>query len=181
MTLEPRRCVERVSFLTSPGYISGPSARSKAGLRPQGPNLVVSSMGVFDFDTTDGGASGSCELRLAKLFPGIDADVVQALIPWPLALADSSRWHRRPTTAAAFSGVSISAALPARRPILTQQPRPMWVASVENASATAGQRHVGAIGTTRQTFCATQLIGAPQSTVDEVRCFCKADTCPWTS
>jgi glutaconate CoA-transferase subunit B len=87
MSLEPRRFVERVSFLTSPSYINGPGARIAAGLRPQGPNLVVSTLGVFDFDTPDCGQSGSCELRLAKLFPGISAEVVQALIPWPLKLA----------------------------------------------------------------------------------------------
>lgn len=88
MSLEPRRFVERVSFLTSPGYIDGPGARARAGLAPQGPNLVVSTMGVFDFDTPDGGATGSCELRLAKLYPGADVDTVRAIVPWPLRVAD---------------------------------------------------------------------------------------------
>lgn len=88
MSLEPRRFVERVSFLTSPGYISGPGARAAAGLAPQGPNLLVSTMGVFDFDTPDGGVTGSCQMRLLKTYPGFDPDVVQALIPWPLLVAD---------------------------------------------------------------------------------------------
>ncbi len=88
MSLEPRRFVERVSFLTSPGYIDGPGARAAAGLEPQGPNLVVSTMGVFDFDTPDGGETGSCELRLTKVFPGIEADVIDAMLPWPLLVAD---------------------------------------------------------------------------------------------
>jgi glutaconate CoA-transferase subunit B len=87
MSLEPRRFVERVSFLTSPGYIGGPGARRAAGLAPQGPNLVVSTLAVFDFDTPDGGESGSCEMQLTKLYPGISSEVVQALIPWPLKLA----------------------------------------------------------------------------------------------
>jgi glutaconate CoA-transferase subunit B len=87
MSLEPRRFVERVSFLTSPGYIDGAGARERAGLATQGPNLVVSTMAVFDFATPDGGRTGPCELRLRRLFPGVDADVVQALIPWPLLLA----------------------------------------------------------------------------------------------
>jgi glutaconate CoA-transferase subunit B len=88
MSLEPRRFVERVSFLTSPGYIHGPGARSEAGLDPQGPNLVISTMGVFDFDTEDGGRTGSCQLRLIKTYPDFDAEVVRALIPWPLLVAD---------------------------------------------------------------------------------------------
>lgn len=88
MSLEPRRFVDRASFITSPGYISGPGGRQAAGLAPQGPNLVVSTLGVFDFETPDGGQSGSCELRLSKVFPGVTPDSVQSLIPWPLRLAD---------------------------------------------------------------------------------------------
>lgn len=87
MSLEPRRFVERVSFITSPGYISGPGARAAAGLGPQGPNLVVSTMGVFGFDTLDGGESGSCELTLLRTFTGIPVEAVQALIPWALRVS----------------------------------------------------------------------------------------------
>jgi glutaconate CoA-transferase subunit B len=86
MSLEPRRFVERVSFLASPGYIDGPGGRRRAGLQPQGPNVLVSTMGVFGFDTPDGGASGSCEMVLTKTFPGIPADAVGAMIPWPLRM-----------------------------------------------------------------------------------------------
>jgi glutaconate CoA-transferase subunit B len=89
ISLEPRRFVERVSFLTSPGYISGPGARAAAGLDPQGPNLVISTMGVFDFDTPDGGQSGSCELRLVKTLGGISADAACSIVPWPLLVADT--------------------------------------------------------------------------------------------
>lgn len=88
MSQEPRRFVERVSFITSPGYIDGPGARRRAGLDPQGPNVVVSTMGVFGFDTPDGGESGSCELTLLKTFPGFSADIIQSLVPWELRLAE---------------------------------------------------------------------------------------------
>jgi glutaconate CoA-transferase subunit B len=97
MSLEPRRFVERVSFLASPGYISGPGARRAAGLRPQGPNIVVSTMGVFGFDTPDGGDTGSCEMQLLRTFPDTPADVVQALIPWPLRIADALDVCARPS------------------------------------------------------------------------------------
>ena len=88
MSLEPRRFVERVSFLSSPGYITGPGARRAAGLSPQGPNLVVSTMGVFAFDTEDGGDTNTCELQLSKTYPTIPTDAVAAIIPWPLRIAD---------------------------------------------------------------------------------------------
>lgn len=87
MSLEPRRFVERVSFLTSPGYIAGPGSRRAAGLAPQGPNLVVSTMGVFEFDTPDGGETGSCEMVLAKTFGGISPGTVREIIPWPLRIS----------------------------------------------------------------------------------------------
>lgn len=87
VSLEPRRFVERVSFRTSPGYIAGPGTRRAAGLSPQGPNLVVSTMGVFGFDTSDGGESGSCELTLVRTYPGITAEAVAAMVPWKLRIA----------------------------------------------------------------------------------------------
>lgn len=87
ISLEPRRFVERVSFRTSPGYISGAGGRRAGGLSPQGPNAVVSTMAVFGFDTPDGGESGSCELRLDKTYPGIPVEAVEALIPWPLLVS----------------------------------------------------------------------------------------------
>lgn len=84
MSQEPRRFVERVSFITSPGYLDGPGARRNAGLDGQGPNLVVSTMGVFAFDTIDGGETGTCEMELVKTFPGIPPEVIESLVPWPL-------------------------------------------------------------------------------------------------
>ncbi|MDZ7727124.1 MAG: CoA-transferase [Dehalococcoidia bacterium] len=87
MSLEDRRFVPRCDFITSPSYIDGPGAREREGLKPQGPNVVVSTMGVFGFDTPDGGRTGSCEMVLQAVFPGIDADTVAAMVPWDLRVA----------------------------------------------------------------------------------------------
>jgi glutaconate CoA-transferase subunit B len=86
MSLEPRRFVEKVSFLTSPGYIDGP-APAALRISLQGPNMN-STLGVFDFDTADG-AGGSCEMRLLKLYPGVEQSTIEAMIPWPLVVANS--------------------------------------------------------------------------------------------
>lgn len=88
MSLEDRRFVDRCDFITSPSYIDGPGAREREGLNPQGPNVVVSTMGVFGFDTADGGRTGSCEMVLQTVFPGIDAETVAAMVPWELRVAD---------------------------------------------------------------------------------------------
>jgi glutaconate CoA-transferase subunit B len=51
MKHEPRRFVERLDFMTSPGYLDGPGGREKAGLpRGTGPWRVVTSRALFDFD-----------------------------------------------------------------------------------------------------------------------------------
>ncbi|MCL5966521.1 MAG: acyl CoA--acetate/3-ketoacid CoA transferase subunit beta [Deltaproteobacteria bacterium] len=48
---EGRRFVPKVEFLTSPGYLSGPGAREKAGLPAEtGPYRVVTSKALFGFD-----------------------------------------------------------------------------------------------------------------------------------
>ena len=48
---EPRRFVQRLDFVTSPGYLTGPGARERAGLpRGTGPHRVVTSQALFGFD-----------------------------------------------------------------------------------------------------------------------------------
>lgn len=48
---EPRRFVQHLDFMTSPGYLTGPGARERAGLpRGTGPYRVVTSQAVFGFD-----------------------------------------------------------------------------------------------------------------------------------
>jgi glutaconate CoA-transferase subunit B len=97
MPQERRRFVERVDFNTSPGYVDGSGGRRRHGLEPQGPNRVVSTMGVYGFDTPDGGDSGSCEMVLEAVFPNITPDVVQLETGWDLRLADGMREIEPPT------------------------------------------------------------------------------------
>jgi glutaconate CoA-transferase subunit B len=96
MPQERRRFVERVDFNTSPGYIDGPGGR-RHGLDPQGPNRVVSTMGVYGFDTPDGGGSRSCEMVLEAVFPNITPEVVQLETSWDLLVANGVREIEPPT------------------------------------------------------------------------------------
>jgi glutaconate CoA-transferase subunit B len=97
MPQERRRFVSRVDFNTSPGYIDGPGGRERRGLERQGPNLVVSTMGVFRFDTPDRGASGSCEMVLEGVFPGLEPDIIQAECGWELQVGANLREISPPT------------------------------------------------------------------------------------
>src|SRR4029453_11547784 len=69
---EPRRFVERVDFVTSPGHLGGGDARDKAGLGSQGPSTVVTDLALLDF------APGSRRMRLRGLQPGVTVKDVRA-------------------------------------------------------------------------------------------------------
>ncbi|MBI5947293.1 MAG: hypothetical protein HY875_04055 [Chloroflexi bacterium] len=100
MTLMPqerRRFVPRVDFNTSPGYIDGPGARKRAGLEGQGANIVVSTVGVFGFDTADGGETGSCEMVLEAVFANLSPEVAQSECGWDLRLAPTVAELEPPT------------------------------------------------------------------------------------
>src|SRR3972149_2092769 len=48
---DKQRFVAKLDFLTTPGYLSGPGVREKAGLpRNTGPYRVISTLGVLGFD-----------------------------------------------------------------------------------------------------------------------------------
>lgn len=87
-----RRFVEKVDFITSPGWCGGPDGRRALGYRGGGPSLVVSDKALFRFD-----ASG--EMVLAALHPGVGMDDVQAATGWPLKVADSLERTEPPTPA----------------------------------------------------------------------------------
>lgn len=65
MQQEKRRFLEKIDFITSPGFLDGsPSAREEAGLpRNSGPYRVITTMGLFDFGADH-------RMRLIGLAPG---------------------------------------------------------------------------------------------------------------
>ena len=67
---EKRRFVERVDFVTSPGWLDGGDSRRKAGLLFGRVSRVVTTLGVFGFDP-DGR-----RLCLEALHPGVTSDRV---------------------------------------------------------------------------------------------------------
>jgi len=68
---EPRRFVEQLDFMTSPGYVTGPGAREAAGLpRGTGPYRVVTSQALFGFDDE------TRRMLLLGVLRGLSADQV---------------------------------------------------------------------------------------------------------
>lgn len=79
--LEKRRFVEKVDFITSPGFLDGPGAREKLCLRGGGPDAVVTNKCIFRFD------SSTKEMFLAAVFPGVSIEEVKESVEWELRVA----------------------------------------------------------------------------------------------
>src|SRR5262249_26824775 len=79
---ERRRFVERVDFITSPGYLSGPEARRRAGLVRSRPVAVVTDPGLLGFDEATG------RLRRDALQAGVTEDEVAESTGFELLRAD---------------------------------------------------------------------------------------------
>jgi glutaconate CoA-transferase subunit B len=79
---ERRRFVERVDFVTSPGYLDGGDARERAGLDRGRPVGVITDLAVLGFD------SDSRRLRLDRLQPGVSVEDVVANTGFELLVPD---------------------------------------------------------------------------------------------
>ncbi|MDZ7289544.1 MAG: CoA-transferase subunit beta [candidate division KSB1 bacterium] len=89
--LKKRNFPERVDFLTSPGFLTGGTAREDLGIGGQGPTVVITDLGVFRFDPV------SREMVLTDLHPGVDKSRVQENIGWEVRFADDFRITEPPT------------------------------------------------------------------------------------
>ena len=89
----PRAFVDRVDFVTSVGYGSGPGSREALGLRGRGPVRVITDLGVLEPDPE------TCELTLTRLHPGVGVEQVRAATGWPLAVAGELGRTEPPTDA----------------------------------------------------------------------------------
>ncbi len=79
---ERRRFVERVDFVTSPGYLTGGDSRERSGLLFGKIGAVVTDLAVMDFEP------GSRRMRLRALQPGVTAGQVQAQTGFELLIPD---------------------------------------------------------------------------------------------
>jgi glutaconate CoA-transferase, subunit B len=86
-----RSFVEKVDFITSVGYGSGPGDRERLGLRGRGPVRVITDLGVLEPDPE------TCELTLTAVHPGVGAEQARAETGWDLAVADALQTSPEPT------------------------------------------------------------------------------------
>jgi len=70
---DTRRFVERLDFITTPGFLTGPGAREAAGLPPgSGPHKVVTNLAILGFDEV------SKRMQVESLHPGVTLDELRA-------------------------------------------------------------------------------------------------------
>jgi glutaconate CoA-transferase subunit B len=85
LTMKGKGFVEKLPYVTSPGYLRGGDERERSGcFTPgSGPSILITSKGIFKFHKE------TKEMYLDALFPGVTVDEVRADIPWDLQVADA--------------------------------------------------------------------------------------------
>ncbi len=69
---DARRFVQKVDFITSPGYLSGPGARESAGLpADSGPDKIVTNLALLGFDPQ------TKQMQVDSLMPGVTLEEVR--------------------------------------------------------------------------------------------------------
>lgn len=92
MQHDVKRFVPKVDFITTPGYLTGPGARERAGLpRNTGPYRVVTNLAVMDFEPV------SKRMRLISTNPGITKEQVLENTGFELLATDDITETEPPT------------------------------------------------------------------------------------
>jgi len=92
LTMRGGRFVEKLDYVTSPGYLDGGDSRARLGLPPDcGPHMLVSTKGIFRFhpDTK--------EMYLDAVFPYSSVEDVKKDVPWDLKVAPQLSTIELPT------------------------------------------------------------------------------------
>ena len=79
---------ERVDFITSPGFVDGPSTRKELGMPGAGPKLVITNLGCYEF--VDG------EMVLRSLHPGCTLEQVCENTGWEVRISSNLATTRIP-------------------------------------------------------------------------------------
>jgi glutaconate CoA-transferase subunit B len=86
-----RSFVDRVDFVTSVGYGSGPGDRERLGLTGAGPRQIITDLGVLEPDPE------TLEFTLTGLYPGVTVETVREQTGWDLAVAAPPQLIAPPT------------------------------------------------------------------------------------
>jgi glutaconate CoA-transferase subunit B len=88
-----RTLVDKVDFVTSFGYGTGPGDRERLGLRGRGPRQLITDLGVLTPDPL------TCEFTMTGIFEGVRAETIRERTGWDVAISGSPRAIPPPTAA----------------------------------------------------------------------------------
>lgn len=92
MQQDTRKFVEKIDFVTTPGYLSGADSREKAGLPSgTGPYRVITQLGIMGFDEK------TKRMTLIAIHPGITVDQVKANTGFELIIPNKVATTEPPT------------------------------------------------------------------------------------
>ena len=92
MRHDKRRFVEKVDFITTPGYLSGPGAREAAGLAPNtGPYRVVTQLAILGYHPE------TKRMMLLKTQPGVTVEEVIENTGFELIIPENVPQNEPPT------------------------------------------------------------------------------------
>jgi len=87
-----RTFMNKLPFITTPGYLEGPGARERAGLPAGGgPFRVITQLGVYGFD------AATKEMTLVALHPGVTKEEVQNNSEFPIRMPEEIPYTQPPT------------------------------------------------------------------------------------
>jgi len=91
MKQDARKFVQKVDYITTPGYLDGPGGRERAGLPRGGPSTVITDMGVYGFDPA------TKEMICLSHHPGLSVEEIRKNVSWPIRIADDVHETAPPT------------------------------------------------------------------------------------
>ena len=85
--------VNKLDYMTSPGYLGGGDSREKSGLflKGSGPTMLLTTKGVFRFDPE------TKEICLAQIHPLVKIEDIKKDVPWNLKISPDLSETPRPT------------------------------------------------------------------------------------
>jgi Acyl CoA:acetate/3-ketoacid CoA transferase, beta subunit len=90
-THEPKRFAEKVTYISSPGYLDGGDARARYGFVGGGPSAIITTLGILRPDPV------SKEFLLDGWFSFSSIDEIRANTGWDLKVAAHARVVAEPT------------------------------------------------------------------------------------
>jgi glutaconate CoA-transferase, subunit B len=91
VTHEPKRFAEKVTYISSPGYLEGGDARSRHGFVGGGPSAIITTLGVLRPE------AGTHEFVLDGWFPFSSPDEIKANTGWNLRISPEAKVIAEPT------------------------------------------------------------------------------------